>query len=298
MSMKIEPENPEARTMLDLTRAAYDQLPGVNWSTLKAIRISPKHYDHRLTAEQPDTPAMQLGRMVHTGVFEPEKFDARWTVMPRFHGGMKDETALAKGYEGGREAKAEWEEANRDREITTVDQYTTARDLCVAIRSDPDAGPCVSSGDHVEDAISWTDEKTGIECKGIIDLAQGRTLVELKTTHMIQPERFQAEAVRAGHLAQVAFYFDGMRAMGLDVDVAILIAAESTPPFDVVTYELGDDALGYGRSVYRDCLKTLKRCRAKNEWPGVGRGGPRMFELPPWAATDEPLTIGGVPLEV
>jgi len=46
--------------------ATYSKLEAVNWSSLKEMRRSPRHYQHRLTAPREDTKAMALGRATHT----------------------------------------------------------------------------------------------------------------------------------------------------------------------------------------------------------------------------------------
>ena len=41
---------------------------------------SPRHYQHRLTTPRSDSPAMRLGRAIHTAVLEPDLFPVHWTL--------------------------------------------------------------------------------------------------------------------------------------------------------------------------------------------------------------------------
>src|SRR5262245_428466 len=95
----------------------------VNWSTLRYLRPgvgSPKHYRDILVSPRKDTEALLLGRLVHCLVYEPGKVDRRYARMPRFHGGMNDDTACERGYDGGKQSKAAWEADVADRGLTVV----------------------------------------------------------------------------------------------------------------------------------------------------------------------------------
>ncbi len=46
----------------------YRAIPAVNWSSLKHMAASAKHYRHALTNDRPDTPAMEMGRAAHCAV--------------------------------------------------------------------------------------------------------------------------------------------------------------------------------------------------------------------------------------
>lgn len=279
----------------------YEALDAVNWSTLKWMRMSPMAYKAALSAARKDTDPMRLGRMAHAAVYDPPAL-SRIVSMPRFHGGMKDDTAIAKGYEGGKGMKAEWEAAHAGLDVEVVPQEVRDASLaiCNSIWRDNTAGPLVAGG-RSEMAFTWEDPVTGIQCKGRCDgvkLGASSALVELKTSRIIEPRRFCREAIRMGYLSQVAFYVDGLAHNEVFVDEVRFVVAQNEEPWDVVVYEpLTDEALEYGRSVYRDCLEKLKQCLEADDWPGIGGGKAVSFELPSYL-TDKPLTMGGIPLEV
>jgi hypothetical protein len=142
--------------------------------------------------------------------------------------------------------------------------------------------------------LQWTDEETGIACKGRADWISfaDRTdrpdaLVGLKTTREIQIRRFATSAARYGYHLQWAFYSDGYEAMHHVALPTVEIVVESAPPHDVVVYEIPEDVIDAGREEYRTALEKLKWCRRGDEWVGVAGGAPVVFQLPRWAQREE-----------
>ena len=268
----------------------------VNWSTLKHIRTSPKHYRHALTHPRKDTDALLLGRLVHCAVYEPEQVGKRYIKEPRLHRGMKDETAFARGYEGGRETAEQFDAMCTTLDVVPAEIWARAHACRDAILADP-FGAAFVTGGYSEQRIEWVDEQTGIECRGRVDHVNGR-LSDLKTAQTVDPRMFGSAAARYGYHAQMAWYLDGLEANGISMQVPpALVTVESSEPYDVVVYELSDADLDAGRRIYGECLDTLALCRMTGQWPGVSGGHVRTLELPAWAAPEpEGLTIGGDPL--
>lgn len=265
----------------------------VNWSTLKHILTSPKHYIHRLTHPQPDSEALIIGRALHCAVYEPQEFAARYVVSPNFHRGMNDDTARAKGYDGGKQSAAEWDAANDRREKVESDWMLRIQGMRDALLSDPVAGPLMCGG-RVEHRIEWIDAETGIECRGRVDRVNG-CLSDLKSTRSLQ--WFERDVARLMYHAQLAWYFDGLTRAGIETHEAPrLIAVESEAPFDVQVLTFEPEDLDAGRRLYRSALDTLAECRRAGVWPGMARGAARRVQLPQWAIDDHDdveLTIGG-----
>lgn len=268
----------------------------VNWSTLRHMRTSPKHYIYFLANPPGDTDARLRGRVTHCAIYEPAALDARYVVEPHFHRGMKDETAREKGYAGGKEAAAAWEEsiAASGAEVVKPELYFAAIKSRDSILADAIAGPMVRGG-YAEQLITWTDAATGIECRGRVDHVNG-CLSDLKTTRSVSPRLFNADIARYGYHAQIAYYFDGLAANGIPTsEPPALIVVESEPPHDVVVLEFSEQDIAAGRAVYRECLDRLAWCRSVDQWPGVSDGRKQRVALPAWAMPEEePLTMGGV----
>lgn len=260
--------------MTDDDFAAYSKINAVNWSTLKEMRKSPKHYQHALTHPREDTPAMALGRATHTAVFEPDRFALEYAV-----------------WKGERRAGKDWEAfkaAHESETILRIDDYKRAIAIRDAVRSHPVASRYLVDG-HAEQTITWRDEETGIACKARLDWHRKspRVLVDLKTANDIEKRKFGQAAARLGYHGQIAFYSDGLASsMRSQLDEVVIIAAESDAPYDVAVFRIDADVLYAGRELYRDLLCRVAGCFELGAWPG--RYNEReSLELPEWAFGDD-----------
>lgn len=248
----------------------YDQIQAVNWSTLREIATSPKHYRHRLDTPRTDTPAMAFGRAAHCAVLEPDAFPLRYVLRPD---GIDRRT---------KEGKEKWLQLcalSAGKDILDADDYRRCLALRDAVRSHPVARSYLDG--QTEVVCQWRDEATGIDCKGRIDLV-GRAIVDLKTT--TKPlQRFASEAASRAYHGQMAFYHDGWKAAhGADLPV-VLIVVEAEEPHDVAVLRLeAADALWAGQAEYRRLLAILADCRRTGEWPGQFPEE-EALDLPPWA---------------
>lgn len=260
----------------------YASIDAVNYSTLKHIAVSPKHYQHVLAHGTSRTVAKRRGTITHTAIFEPHRLPLDYVV-----------------FEGTKRGKA-WDafrEENQHAEIVTVEDMELACAMRDAVRSDPAAGPLVEGGTR-EPSLVWTDGETGLRCKGRVDLVHDdHTIVDLKTARSVRPWDFGRAVVTYGYHVQAAFYSDGYEAVTHSAPTYKIIAVENTPPHDVIVYDVTDEVLGIGRDEYYRWLATVKRCQFVGEWPGQANGLPMRLELPPWAIPDED-GIEGLGLEM
>lgn len=270
-----------------------ERTDAVNWSTLKLMSTSPKHYLHNLNTPREDTEALKLGRLTHAMILEPDQVVKRYAVSPKFHRGMLDANAKLKGYDGGKEAAAHWDEVivATGMEVIDADLFARARSMRDAVLCDPVARPLVTEG-YAEHRLTWVDIETGIDCRARIDHLNG-VLCDLKTTRsLLTCER---DSARFGYAGQLAWYFDGVAASGLATGAEpCLLFVENVAPFDVLVLTFTEDDLAIGRRVYRAALERLAECRRTGNWPGVSNGVARRIELPSWANPVEvELTVGG-----
>lgn len=246
------------------TYPAYAAIPATNWSTLKELQRSPRHYLWRLSTERPDTPAMRLGRAVHCAVLEPRQF-ARSFV----------------SYDGTRRGKA-WEEfadAHADVDILSVTEMEQCHAIRDAVRSNRDARRLLRKGES-EKTITWTDRATRIPCKARVDRVGHGFFVELKTTRSLDPRDFQRTCAALSYHGQLAFYARGLKANRRKTH-PVLIAVENEPPYDVVIYEPDEDFLWLGDELAGELLSKLAACRKANRWPGRSTGV-QALSLPGW----------------
>lgn len=305
--------------LFDLPREQYDNLEGVNWSTLKLIGRSPMHYrwakDH---PEANDSDLFARGIAAHVAVLEPEQYggqpydaiDAAGAGGPRLY-------SVWPTANGKRGTKA-WDAAEADckhRGVTLLREVD--HDWCTAIanavHSCPAARPFLKGRREV--AIRWehVEREVGglpefrVKMRSRLDQLSYRDLLpfaiaDLKTTRDASPEGFAREAARLGYDAQAALYSDGYsKAVGLtepESSIAHLpyywIAVESEPPHPVCVYRCTRQLIELGREKYRDLLQRLHACgeaETRGEadaWPGYATA-PMDLEFPHWALPSDDM---------
>lgn len=258
--------------------ADYFTQPGANWSLLKHLDDSPLAYRYAKENPRPDTADLALGRLVHTLVFEPQKFGDEYAV-----------------FDGPTRRGKEWDAfnaANEGRTIFKADEFSEARAMADVVRRHPLVAPYLVGGEF-ERVLTWTDPATGIMCKAKCDwLIPGRRiLADLKTTRSIERRRFAADVARYSYYGQLAHYAAGVKhALGWEPQRRILIAVEKAAPFDVAVYELDDAACTIGDEKAAELLAKLKACMELNEWPGRYTEE-QTLELPGWVHGMDDLTI-------
>lgn len=273
---------------LRITMAEYRQIEAVNVSTLLALLLSPKHYQHERQNGRADADHFRVGRAAHTAIFEPMQFLEEY-ALSRF----KDwRTKKARAWRTEQEAAG--------RTVLTPAQYATARRICDAVLAHPTAAACLSGG-RPEWTLVWTDSETGIPCKGRLDYISD-VIGDLKTTRHATPRLFGIEAASYHYHTRLAWYQDAFELLSGRRLPAVIVAAQSELPHDVAVYDLTPEQLASGRRTYRTLLTRLAETLASNAWPGVCPD--RMeLRLPAWAIGDvtetgEPLTIDGMPFSI
>lgn len=276
------------------TRATFDayrEIKAVNWSTLKEMRRSPRHYRHILAEPREDTASLKLGRATHTAIFEPDRLPLDYVV-----------------WRGGRRAGKEWAafcESHPDQTIINEDEYARCLAMRDAVQSHPVAAELLREG-RAEQTVTWTDPATLLQCKARMDWIGALALCDLKTTRALDPPWFATTAARLGYHCQAAFYRAGLRENGIDLPFKIL-AVEAAPPFDVAVFSLDEDTLYVGDLEVAKLLRRVVECQATEMWPGAAPAEvplvlPQWVFADGWAADDDDagldLTVNGQALSV
>jgi len=270
-------------------REEYDAIqPATSITRLKELRRSAQHYQYALTHRR-ETPALTVGIATHVAVLEPERFAHDFAVW---------DSRTDSGRMSPRSGK-KWDafsELHAARSILTLDESTLANEIAKAVRFDETANKYLSVGDP-EVSLQW--DIDGRPCKGRVDwltVVDGEQyLVGLKTTRDCRHFAFGSQAAKLDYAIQWAWYCDGYERITGKVPRMIEIVVESTPPFAVATYRIENDILLQGRDNYRELLKILAECEAKDEWPGPVEGE-QILTLPSWyyPSTDDDLSDLGL----
>ena len=258
----------------------YAAIDAVNWSTLKEMRVSPKHFLHRKQNGRPDTAAMSLGRAAHAALLEPH-------LMAEY---MVWDTAL-----GNRNTNAyrAWKAELGDREEITQDDLAKAVAMREAVLMHPRAGRYFTGEGENEVVLEWTDTVTGLACKCKLDritVIDGiRYVVDFKTTGVgITMRKFASQAATLSYHGQLGFYSTGVRAIyGDDLPiVCIIVVCESDEPHDCGPMYVGSGIVDMGAALASDLLDRLADCTKANEWPGQYPAEVPL-DYPEWAMAED-----------
>lgn len=270
-----------------LSFTTYQAIEAWNPSLVKHGRKSMKHL--RWEMEHPPgktTDSMRLGQACHTAMLEPDEVVRRYVL-----------------WTGKRKAGKEWDlfcEANAGKQPLSEDEYAAAIGVRDAVRADAVAGPIMAAPGDRELSAVWNDP-LGIACKGRIDFLTSDCIVDIKTTARIEPWSFRAVAESKGYHVSLAAYQDAILTLRGELLPVRIVCVETSPPFDVVVYDLDERELGAGRAEWKALLQRIQHCERTGEWPGVAAGQPLPLELKLWGVEEDEsveLTMGGKPMSL
>lgn len=257
--------------------AEYLADPSLNNSWLKRMGKSEKEFWHN--EPRRETPALRIGRPIHTRILEPDKFARSIEV---WRGGMT-KAGKPTTSKNSSEYKDLVKSAELDgRQVLDESEADLCEAMAAAVNSHKIAGKYLSGG-KAEESIFWTN-KFGLKCKIRVDMLHKWGLVDLKSTIDVGRDNFGRSSHRFEYHVQGALYQDGVFALTGNRIPVYIVAIEKTLPHDIVVYEVTDDALNLGRSVYEDRMAKVRACRESNEYRGVS-DEVCVLELPDYAYT-------------
>lgn len=248
----------------------YENIKAVNKSTLWEMRKSPLHYWHLIhDTPKEDTAAMKFGRAIHAYLLDPPEFSEHYAVAPECDRRTKEGKAIwAELMESGKEV------------ISAADMETIQR---MEVEFEPVRKKLLADV-QTELPLVWTNDETGVECKGRLDALSSEWIIDYKTTTDASTNAFTREAIRYGYDLQAAMYMDAARANGYNPKGFIFIAQEKNAPYLINVIRAGDAFLDRGRWIMMDLLQKYKECRDSDTWPGYGEN---ELILPEWGAVGD-----------
>jgi len=269
-----------AQVYQGLSFERYHAIPGVNASLLKRVASgSPLHGLHYLqNGGGPDTHSRMELRATHTLALEGE-------------------AAFRRGYavwEGHRRGQTwtdfETQQLAAGRTIITGAERARVQARAAALFAHPVAGPLLRHVDaRPEVTVVWTDEVTGLPCKGRIDLwvddEEILEVVDLKTWPSTDPAVVLRQIVsrQAQVHLQLAHYRAAVRAVvgdGAPIRCSVMVV-EDAAPHDVGVYVLDDAMMLLGDEARRAALITWADAVKRGEYPGRAPKL-RTIEAPGW----------------
>lgn len=245
--------------------AEYLKWPFLSQSTVKAGRKSMAHLRAALEDESREpTDAMNLGSALHVAFLEPEMMTER-VVM----------------WKGGRRFGATWdafEHENPGKIILTENMHADLVGMVRSLRAHPEVRRWLSRIEATE--VSAVGDFHGTKMKARGDALTSDPLIDLKTVADGDPRKVRNQAWDLGYYIQAAVHTHL-----LGRERFILLTVESSPPYDVVPWEIPQALIERGAEEAREIIERYIECTRTGNWPGRASTIQKM-ELPAWIDPD------------
>ena len=257
----------------------------IGHSMKEEFRRSRQSFYHRYVAEdgplREETDAMQLGTAIHCAAGEPEEFENRYCIAPKFDRRTK-------------EGKADWadfQEENAGKIALTSDQHFTILQVVRALRESRLWAEVWDGGQH-ELTHRWKD-RIPRKCR-FDTLIDDYLVVDLKAVADPTPEAFSRAAATRGYYRQAAWYLAGLEDLTDQRDSSFVFLAVGTSfPYEVFAYEPAEEDLARAAEQNALLIDQLVKCYETGNWRTPGADEVTRLSLPNWAKYADQYSIGG-----
>lgn len=253
----------------EMSAAVYHAHSAISKSGLDQIAKSPAHYYAWCTQKPEPTADMIFGTALHAAVLEPKLFEKDFVKEPKVN--KRTDAGKAEIAKFHELCKAEGKTVLDDDDFALIEKM---RDLLLKhpyVRGLLDTSA-------IEQSMFWTDEKTGVECKGRVDLLTDGLIVDLKSTKDASLEVFKKSVVDFRYNVQNAMYSRGAGTILRKPHDFLFIAIEKVEPHPIVFYNLDAESIRHGAELLDRDLLVYARCKANNSFLDV-----QTISLPYWA---------------
>lgn len=279
----------------ELTSEAYHAHYAIGASMMETFRVSRWEYYSQYVAKSvergPPTDAMILGTLVHLQLLEPERVEQEFATLPaKTTGG----DAWNWRKPDHRKERDDWIAKQAPKAVVEPDVLLTSGKIADAIRSNWHARRLIENDGESEFSIFWTDVETGLECKCRVDWMAAIPL-DIKTTCDPSPATYARQLVNLGYHRKLAHYLDGLAHFVGEPIPMVHLAAGTSEPFLVATYDIDDrDQRGQslGNRQRRRTLRQLAECYATGDWREPWEKQITSLRLPGWAFYEDAYQIG------
>lgn len=232
-----------------MSNADYHAHEAIGSTTLK--KIASKSVLHAMSEEFNQTPAMVLGSAVHAAILEPETFNSEYAVAPK----VDRRTKI------GKETWAAFVLASEGKTVLTEEQNENVSGIKSSILSHSIANSMITGGEAEYSYFSRC-PITGLELKCRPDYVKSGALIDLKTCADASTDGFTRACINLGYAIQAAFYLDVYNAAtGENLEDFYFLAVETSKPYAVNTFKMGEVEIKLGRHLYTQALSDLAEFR-------------------------------------
>jgi exodeoxyribonuclease VIII len=247
----------------------YNNLVALNYSGAKILLRSPGHYKAWLTEEKKDTPAFQVGRLVHLAALQPELLAERVAVAPIVDRRTKDGKASYEAFQAGLKEGQECVSADVYDDVIRISKAAHEALVDLGLTDWQTEMGCVSGLGNI--TLKGRPDLIAKDANG--DLV----VVDLKTTQDASPAAFAKDVANFKYHLQAAFY---MRLTG--AKKFVILAQEKELPCANRVYTLDEAALAEGNRLMEEAIALYSQCVAFDSWPTYTKDITTL-SLPKWA---------------
>lgn len=247
--------------VLGVPEDIYHKSPGYGSTKIKQVLDCPA----RALNELQQTPAMQLGSIVHCLVLEPQLLEQRYAVRPAVDGRTKE------GKQAIKEFNENLEEGVEVIEQPVLDQANSVADAVL------NSFGHFFKNKQAEVSYWYVEPTRGIILKARCDSEiQGELGIDLKTTCNAQPDQFARAIHRFGYGIQQALYMQVAQ-----LDQFCFIAVETkTPYLSSGPYSIDGEYLNYCELKIEEAINMIAECQKTDNWPGYNKNKLIQVKLP------------------
>jgi exodeoxyribonuclease VIII len=263
----------------ELDHEYHDDTEYIGSTSLRLFARDPRQYhaERTMGIERKPSEALNLGKLVHAMVLEPDTVPSRYIKAPN----VDRRTAKGKIEHAAAVTAAEIHGA----ELVKADLWETAQGMAESFDSS-EAGRVFHRLNKgvAESSIRWVDEKAGVKCKCRPDyLAQGKSglvCIDLKTTRDVFD--FETSARKYGYHRQQAFYQRGLRALTGEHVRFLFAVIDKRPPYITALFEFDEEAIiAADHAIERDLANLAEYQSGRREWPDITTGI-HTLTVPEW----------------
>ncbi|MFC5385145.1 PD-(D/E)XK nuclease-like domain-containing protein [Aquamicrobium segne] len=223
------------------------------------------------------TDALDFGKAAHCLLLGDEVFEDGFAVRPEKFKDYKTKAAQ------------NWRDSVREQGKTPITSDQVER--IKRIHADASTNEMVKLGvlnGRVERTICWKDSETGIWLKVRPDAmpnADG-VFADLKTASKFDEDFLERQIFDAAYYLQAAMIRMVCRELGIPFETFVLVYVLNDDVPDTAHVEMSNFAIDRGERAIRWCLRTIRQCLDKGEWPGARPfdGGERPIHMKTWSA--------------
>jgi exodeoxyribonuclease VIII len=273
----------QPRLIENMSFGDYCDIDAVNASRLLTYHgRSPLEAKYIQDHPQDNTRSLQIGHASHARVLQPEVYQKEYAVYTNAFGDYRKQEA--------RDAKAAWEQANRDKVVIDKEIADEAEAINSALMADRIYRDMFTGEGLSEVTLTWTDEPTKLKCKARLDRVMeffgSPAIIDLKTARDVSDYGLRDATAKYHYHVRMAWYLDALTLLDSQDYRVLLVwvqkAKQKGEPWVVRTTELMGDDIAEGRATYRELLDLHARCVKENRWPGYANA-PEPLGLPRWA---------------